>query len=140
MKDGRVCSFWVDDILMGIDVIAVAEVVRDVELVPVPLADPSVSGLLNLRGRLVTAVDVRHRLDLPAREPGAGVVHIIVPMHGEWMSLVVDHEGGVLDLLAETCEAVPETIAPAIRRHTTAAHQLPAGLLLVLDPDSVLAI
>ena len=140
MTASRVCSFWVDDILMGIDVLQVTEVVRDVRLVPVPLADPSVSGLLNLRGRLVTAVDVRHRLDLPTREPGASAVHIVVPMLGEWMSLVVDREGGVLDLLAETCEAVPETIAPAIRRHTTAAHQLPTGLLLMLNPESVLAI
>lgn len=137
LAETRVCTFVVGDLLLGLPLEAVSEVVPAQTLTPVPLADPSVVGLFNLRGRIVTAVDARTRLGLPAhpdRRPG---VHIIVTSIvnglGEKTSLVVDRSSDVLTLSAEDREAVPETVPAEIRRLVTAAYQRPRGLLLLLD-------
>lgn len=130
------CTFVVGDLLLGLPLEAVSEVVPAQTLTPVPLADPSVVGLFNLRGRIVTAVDARTRLGLPAhpdRRPG---VHIIVTSTVNGLgetSLVVDRSSDVLTLSDEDREAVPETVPAEIRRLVTAAYQRPRGLLLLLD-------
>lgn len=131
--DTQVCTFVVGDLLLGLPLMEVAEVVPAQALTPVPLADPSVAGLFNLRGLIVTAVDARIRLGLPARPDMESGVHIIVTQHGERTSLVVDRPSDVLTLRAEDREAVPETLPEDIRRLTTAAYQRPHGLLLLLD-------
>lgn len=136
LAETRVCTFVVGDLLLGLPLEAVSEVVPAQTLTPVPLADPSVVGLFNLRGRIVTAVDARTRLGLPAhpdRRPG---VHIIVTSMVNGLgetSLVVDRSSDVLTLSAEDREAVPETVPAEIRRLVTAAYQRPRGLLLLLD-------
>ena len=140
MTDLLLATFRVGDLLLGLPVSAVEEVV-DVELVvPVPLAPPDVSGLINLRGRIVVAVDVRASLGLPPRPEGPSSVHVVLTAGGEPASLVVDGVGDVLPVPETAREDVPETVAPALRRLVTGAFQLESALLLVLDPDLVLAL
>jgi purine-binding chemotaxis protein CheW len=133
-------TFRVGDLLLGVPVDAVEEVV-DVETVTrVPLAAAEVSGLINLRGRIVVAVDVRESLGLPPRPGGRSRVHVVLTADGEPASLGVDEMGDVVPLPDAAREDVPETVAPALRRLVTGAFQLESSLLLVLDPDLVLAL
>jgi purine-binding chemotaxis protein CheW len=129
----HVCTLLVGDLLLGLPLEAVSEVVPAQVLTPVPLADPAVVGLFNLRGRVVTAVDARTRLGMPARSEDTHGVHVVVTDRGETSSLVVDRTSDVLTLLDAEREAVPETVPVPIRRLMTAAYQRPHGLLLLLD-------
>ena len=129
----QVCTFVVGDLLLGLPLEAVSEVVRTQTLTTVPLADASVVGLFNLRGRIVTAVDARSLLGLPARPADESGVHVIVTERGEKTSLVVDRASDVVTLRGADRQPVPETVPPDIRRLVTAVHQRPGGLVLLLD-------
>lgn len=136
--DTQLCTFVVGGLLLGLPVAVVSEVVRGEELTPVPLAPASVVGLLNLRGRIVPAVDVRSRIGLPARPPDVDPTHVVVSVQGEPVSLVVDDTSDVVTVGADEREDVPATVPDEIRRLMTASYQRPEGLLLVLDPALVL--
>ena len=139
-QDTRLCTFAVGDLLLGVPVADVVEVVRDQVLTEVPLASHAVVGVLNLRGRIIAAVDARRRLGLAERPAGAEVVHVIVSTQGEPVSLVVDREGDVVSVGPEARQEVPETLDPTIRGMLTAAYQQVGPLLLVLDPHRALAV
>jgi purine-binding chemotaxis protein CheW len=137
MTDLRVATFWVDDLLLAVEIERVQEVLHAQRLTPVPLAHPCVHGLLNLRGQIVTAVDARCRLGLREREGGGGV-HFIICSQGDPMSLVVDREGEVLDLDTDPFE-IPQTVDAAIRSLVTNVYKLDGTLLLVVDVDQILS-
>jgi purine-binding chemotaxis protein CheW len=137
--DVQLCTFAVGGLLLALPVRDVVEVVRGQDLTPVPLAPASVVGLLNLRGRIVPAVDARLRLGLPPREPGAASAHVVVGLPDEQVSLVVDDTSDVVTVRSADREAVPETVAHDLRRLSTSSYQRAGGLLLVLDPALVLA-
>jgi purine-binding chemotaxis protein CheW len=136
----RYCTFAVADLLLGIEVERVQEVLRDQELTPVPLADPSVLGLLNLRGQIVTAIDARHRLGLAARSPDQSAAHVIVRCADEAVSLAVDVEDEVVVVDDEAHEPVPATLSPSIAGLVTGIYKLDAALLLVLDTDRAVSV
>jgi purine-binding chemotaxis protein CheW len=137
----RYCTFAVGELRLGIEAERVREILLEQELTPVPRAHPSVLGLLNLRGRIVTAIDARHRLGLPTRDPGEGIAHVITWGEGEAVSLVVDAEREVVEVDTETRQQVPETVRPEIRGLVTTVYEVDAGdLLLVLDPDRTTSI
>ena len=128
-------TFWVDGLLFGVEIEHVQEVLRGQDVTPVPLAEDAIVGLLNLRGRLSAAVELRHCLGLRPRPPGDAPVHVVIRSDGEPVSLVVDREGEVVEVDDRSAEPVPETVSPTIRALITAAHQLDGPLLLVLDAD-----
>ena len=134
----QLCTFVVANLLLGLPVREVSEVVRGEDVTPVPLAPPAVVGLLNLRGRIVPAVDARTRFGLPARGPDEEAAHVVVNVADEQVSLVVDRTSDVVTLSASQREDVPDTVAADIRRLLVASYQRPDGLLLVLDPLLVL--
>jgi purine-binding chemotaxis protein CheW len=136
----RYCTFDVGGLLVGIEVERVQEVLRDQGITPVPLADPSVLGLLNLRGQIVTAVDVRHRFGLAERTPGQSVAHVIVRCADEAVSLAVDVEDEVVAVDDDAYEHVPETISQSIASLLTGVYKLDAALLLVLDTDLAVSV
>ena len=136
----RYCTFGVGGLLLGIEVERVQEVLRDQEITPVPLADPSVLGLLNLRGQIVTAIDARHRLGLAERPAGQSVAHVIVRCADEAVSLAVDVEDEVVAVDDEAYEHVPETLSPSIGSLLTGIYKLDAALLLVLDTDLAVSV
>lgn len=137
---GRVCTFRVADLCCGIPIDRVVEVVTDLRVTPVPLSSPDIAGLINLRGRILTAVASRSRLGLEPQPAVGGGAHVIISTESGPISLYVDGEGDVVELPAESGEPLPENIAPTIRSHVIAAYQVGDTLVLLLDPDSLLSI
>jgi purine-binding chemotaxis protein CheW len=135
------CSFTVGELLVGIEVDRVREILTDQKVTPVPLATSSVLGLLNLRGELMTVVDARRRLGLGEREAGQPAAHVIVLTGGEALSLVVDAENEVVEVDPTTAQDVPETVRSEVRTLLSEIYELADGtLLLALDPDRALSL
>ena len=118
------------------------ERVRDVfvprGLSQVPLAPPEVAGLLNLRGRIVTAIDLRRRLGLPPREDGGAPVAVGIEERGELYGLIVDRVGDVLRLTRSSYEPNPVNLDQRWAKVCAGVHRLDHGLMVVLDVDKVL--
>jgi len=118
-----------------VEVLRVQEVIRAQTMTCVPLADASVTGLINLRGQIVTAVDLRRRMGLPDRAADALPTNVIVRTADGAVSLLVDDIGDVIEAEESTFENVPATVSGAARAMITGVHKLEGQLLLVLDPD-----
>ena len=118
------------------------ERVRDVfvprGLSKVPLAPPEVTGLLNLRGRIVTAIDLRRRLGLPPRADGSIPIAVGIEEKGELYGLIVDRVGDVLRLKRSTYEANPVNLDRSWAQLCAGVHRLEHDLMVVLDVDKVL--
>nr|HEX4315842.1 chemotaxis protein CheW [Kofleriaceae bacterium] len=133
MSDHQLCTFKVADLVLGVEVTRVQEVIRSQPLTRVPLAPPTVAGLLNLRGQIVTAIDLRARLGVPPRDPSVPPMNVVVRHDGGAVSLLVDDIGDVIEVADATFEAPPDTIGRAARELIRGAYKLPDHLLLVLD-------
>ncbi|MBO9521515.1 MAG: chemotaxis protein CheW [Nocardioidaceae bacterium] len=127
------CTFLLDGHLFGIPVQDVQEVLRHQEIRPVPLAVPEIRGLLNLRGQIVTTIDLRTRLGLPATEESA--VNVIVRTPDGPVSLLVDRIGDVLEPAESTFEPAPDTVPRHLRELVKRVCKLADGLMLVLDTE-----
>ena len=140
MTERRICTFHVDSLLLGVDVERVQEVLHDEVVTPVPLAHPSIAGLLNLRGQIATAIDTRRRLGLAPRDPPGSTTNVVIRSGGEVLTLLVDREGDVVDVEDTFFEVVPETVSDTIRALVIGAYKIDGRLLLLLDPDLTLAV
>lgn len=125
--------------VFGIPVLEVRDVLRPQALTRVPLSPPEVAGVLNLRGRIVTAIDVRCRLNLPPREGDERGMNVVVDFHGEPYALVFDGVGEVLSLPAESFERTPPTLNPLWRDVSGGIYRLDGRLLVVLEVERLLA-
>ena len=136
----QLCTFYVSGLFLGIDVLSVQEVIRSPELARVPLAPATIEGLLNLRGQILTAIDLRRLLHLP--EPKQAVAQrmlmIIRTAHGQ-LALVVDAVGDVMELSEDTFEPPPDTVPFNVRALICGVHKLEASLLHVIDADAAAA-
>ena len=130
------CTFRLTDLMFGIEVERVQEVIRAQPMTGVPLANPVVEGLINLRGQIVTALDLRRRLELPPREEGEEPTNIVVRTSMGQLSLLVDRIGDVVDVDEATFESPPETLEGVARELITGAYKLDNVLLLVLDTEA----
>lgn len=137
MKEAQLCTFTVGHLLCGVGVLEVQEVLRERELTPVPLAPPGVRGLMNLRGDVVAAIDLRTVLGLPQRRLEEAAQHVIIRTPDEWVSLMVDTVEDVLSLSRDTYEEPPQTVGGAAREYITGVHKLDTRLLLVLDAQRI---
>ena len=117
----------------GIPVLSVQDVLTEQRLTHIPLAPPEIAGALNLRGRTVTAIDVRIRLGLEPREEGVSCMNVVVEYDGEPYSLMVDAVGDVLALSDDEYEANPITLDPVWREIADGLYRLEEGLLVVFD-------
>lgn len=126
-------TFDVAGAYFGIDVLQVQEVLRHQEMTSVPLAPPVVEGLINLRGQIVTALDMRRRLGLPSRASGETAMNVVVRTEEGAVSLLVDEIGDVVEVDSASFERPPENLDPAIRDLVRGIHKLKDRLLLVLD-------
>jgi purine-binding chemotaxis protein CheW len=127
------CTFRLDGHLFGIGVQDVQEVLRHQDVRPVPLAPPEIRGLLNLRGQIVTTVDLRARLGLPAAEEGG--VNVVVRTPDGPVSLLVDQIGDVLEPPESSFEQAPDTVPRHLRDLVRRVCKLADGLMLVLDTE-----
>jgi purine-binding chemotaxis protein CheW len=126
--------------LCGIPVLSVRDIIVTQAMTRIPLAPREIAGSLNLRGRIVTAIDLRRRLGLPDRERGQLGMSVVVERQGELYSLVVDTVREVLELDDAQFELNPPTLAAAWREHSTGIYRLKSDLLVVLNTERVLAI
>ena len=132
------CTFHVAGQYLGIDVRLVQEIIRSQVLTRVPLAPAVVRGLINLRGQIVTAIDLRRRLDVPERPAGQEPVNVVVRSDDGAVSLLVDEIGDVVTVNGEGFEPPPATLRGPGRELIRGAHKLADRLLLALDLDRVL--
>jgi len=132
-------TMFIEGQLFGIPVLVVQDVLGPQKITRIPLAPPEVAGSLNLRGRIVTAIDVRMRLQLPRKKPELGEgMSVVVDMKGELYSLRVDQVGEVLSLPAAKFERNPPTLDPLWREFSTGIYRLDDKLLVVLDVPRLL--
>jgi purine-binding chemotaxis protein CheW len=124
--------------IFGLPIARVQEVFRPTRITRVPLAGEQIAGVLNLRGRIVTAIDVRRRLGLQAREEGLAPMAIGIEFRGESFGLLVDTLGEVLRLSDGDIEANPINLDRKLAGVSAGVHRLHGQLLVVLDVDSVL--
>src|SRR5262249_45923378 len=129
------CTFYVDGHYFGLDVLHVQEIIRYQEMTRVPLAPPVVRGLINLRGQIVTALDLRRRLELRDRPADQEPVNVVVHTDDGAVSLLVDEIGDVLEVSEKSFERPPETLRGAARDLIRGAYKLKDRLLLVLDTE-----
>src|SRR3984893_1245765 len=119
--------------LFGIPVLQVQDVLGPQRITRIPLAPPEVAGSLNLRGRIVTAIDIRIRLGLPELTDGKKRMSIVVDHGGELYSLMVDSVGEVLSLTEAAFERNPATLDQRWREVSAGIYRLDGQLLVVLD-------
>jgi purine-binding chemotaxis protein CheW len=134
----QLSTFHVGQYLFGVDVALVQEVVRLPLMTPVPLAAPEIAGLINLRGQVLTAINLRTRLGIPKAEGGREPVNVVVNVGDEPVSLQVDEIGAVLDVGTLPFEQTPTTVNDDVRDLILGAYTLPDKLLLALDVSQVL--
>jgi purine-binding chemotaxis protein CheW len=126
------------DQLFGIPVLKVQDVLGPQRITRIPLSAPEVAGALNLRGRIVTAIDVRRRLALPARAADNAGMSVVVDHKGELYSLIVDSVGEVMSLPTEAYERNPSTLDPRWREVSAGIYRLQGKLLVVLEVSHLL--
>lgn len=129
------CTFYVDGLFFGVDVLRVQEVIRYQEMTRVPLSSPVVSGLINLRGQIVTAIDLRRRLVLRDRAPELLPMNVVVRTDDGAVSLLVDEIGDVLEIDPATFERPPETLTGVARQLVRGVYKLKDQLLLIIDTE-----
>ena len=138
LRDDGFVTFHLADQLLGIPVVLIQEVLMGEEILPVPLSPREVRGFLNLRGQIVTAVDLRALLGLPDRAEGEGFMNVVVQHGDELFSLLVDRVGDVVDAGDSAFEPTPNTLDPIWKRCCSGVIRLDRGLLVVLDVELVL--
>jgi len=129
------CTFYLDKLMFGVELEKVQEVMRYLELTPIPLAPDVVSGLMNLRGQIVTAVDLRRRLELPNRPDDMLPMNVVIRSADGAVSLLVDEIGDVVEVDDDSFERPPETLQGKVREVILGVHKLDKHLLHVLDTD-----
>jgi len=132
------CTFFLNGLYFGVEVLKVQEVIRYQEMTRVPLAPGMIRGLINLRGQIVTAIDLRHRLELPLRADDELPMNVVVRSDDGAVSLLVDEIGDVVEIEEDTYEAPPETLRGVARDLIQGVYKLKERLLLVLDTEKTI--
>src|SRR6202521_269104 len=134
-QTSQFCTFYLDKLLFGVELKGVQEVIRSLDMTKVPLAPAVVSGLINLRGQIVTAVDLRRRLELESRPAGMLARKVVVPSEDGAVSLLVDEIGDVVEVEETSFEPPPETLRGTVRTMILGVHKLNGPLMHVLDTE-----
>ncbi len=134
------CTFYADGLFFGVEVEQVQEVIRFQPITRVPLAHAVVSGLLNLRGQIVTAVDLRQRLEMPPRSSEVLPMNVVLRTGDGVVSVLVDEIGDVTEAADDQFEKCPDTVTGVAREVIRGAYKTKDRLLLVLDTESTVAL
>ena len=152
----QVATFLIDKKLFGIPIQDVLEIIKNVEMTPVPLAPDYIEGVINLRGQIVTAINLRKRLNMPETrrkkvdDTGGGNTshdshdeisyhNIIIGSRNDSVSLLVDAIGDVLEIASDIIEAPPDTIKGLNQKYVKNVCKLKGELLVVLDSPTILS-
>jgi purine-binding chemotaxis protein CheW len=136
----QLSTFWLAQDLFGVNALRVQEILPYQEIAPVPLAPEYIKGLINLRGQIVTVLDLRQRLGFAALPDATVSTNLIVTSPQGPISLLVDQISNVIDLQESRLTSPPGTIRGVAVQYIQAVCQLEEGLLIVLDVDSILQV
>jgi purine-binding chemotaxis protein CheW len=139
-SERQLCTFYLGDQCFGIDVLKVQEIIRLQAMTRVPLAPPVIRGLINLRGQIVTAIDLRRRLELSDRPAEQQPINVVLQTDDGAVSLLVDEIGDVLEVTESAFERAPETLKGPARELIRGAYKLDDRLLLELDAERTVAV
>lgn len=131
-------TMYINGQVFGIPVVLVQDVLKPQKIARIPMAPPAVAGSLNLRGRIVTALDLRVCLGLPPRLPTEHPMSIVVENKGEAYNFLIDKVGEVLFLSNENLEPNPSTMEPNIKEFSMGVYRLEENLLIILDAVKIL--
>lgn len=135
----QLVTMRVDNQLLGIPVERVRDVLKVGKVAHIPLARSEISGSMNLRGRIVTVVDMRTRLGLPSNGNNASMF-VVVEHKGEFYSLRVDSVGDVLTIPSASIEKSPSNLVDGWREISTGVHRLQSELLVIVDINTILSL
>jgi purine-binding chemotaxis protein CheW len=146
MAEQQICTFFLKGVYFGINVLHVQEVIRPQAITCIPLAPPDICGLINLRGQIITVIDLQRRLEMSEPQTQSNIklvdeaqrFNIIVSFEDEVVSLLVDNVGDVLEFPQNTFQLPPTTLKGKMRWMLAGAYPLPDGFLLVLDAKKIL--
>ncbi len=131
------CTFRLANLFFGVEVGRVQEVLRFQHMTRVPLASDVVRGLINLRGEIVTAVDLRRRLELECRDDDVLPMNVVIRGNEGAVSLLVDDIGDVLEVAEDALERPPVTLSGVTRKLVRSICKLQDELLIILDTEEV---
>ncbi|MGA2246747.1 MAG: chemotaxis protein CheW [Verrucomicrobiota bacterium] len=134
------CTFFVNGLFFGVEVLKVQEVIRYQGMTRVPLAPITIQGLINLRGQIVTAIDLRRRLELPPRADEQLPMNVVVRSDDGAVSLLVDEIGDVVEIEDDIYEQPPETLKGVARELVQGVYKLKERLLLILDMEKTVTL
>jgi purine-binding chemotaxis protein CheW len=138
--ENELVSIWLDKQLVGIPVSQVQDILGPQRITAVPRAAAEIAGVLNLRGRIVTAIDLRVRLGMAPRAAEATTMSVVVDHKGELYSLLIDQVGEVLEAPLDRYEADTTALSPGWRELACGVFRLDKQLLVLLDVGRVLQI
>lgn len=130
------CTFWVNGYFFGVDVLNVREIVEFQKSTPVPLSDEMIDGLINLRGEIVTSIDLRKRFSYGKNHENKEPMSIVVITDECPVSLIVDAVGDVIDVDIERFENTPDTLDAGVRDLISGVYKMDRQLMLILDVKS----
>jgi purine-binding chemotaxis protein CheW len=139
-ENKQYATFHLGGLFLGVEVRQVQEVIRYQTMTPVPLAPPMIQGLINLRGQIVTAIDLRRRLALPPRPDDQLPMNVVVRGDDGAVSLLVDGIGDVVEIEDDAYERPPETLSGTARELVTGVYKLRDRLLLILDTERAISL
>jgi purine-binding chemotaxis protein CheW len=129
------CTFYLEKLMFGVELEKVQEVIRYLEITQIPLAPRIVSGLMNLRGQIITGIDMRRRLELADRPEGTNPMNVVIRSADGAVSLLVDDIGDVVEVTEESFERPPETLQGKVREVILGVHKLEKQLMHVLNTE-----
>jgi purine-binding chemotaxis protein CheW len=134
------CTFFLDKLFFGVEVEKVQEVIRYQEMTRVPLSPPVVAGLINLRGQIVTAINLRQQLGLSAGASECRPMNVVIRREDGPVSLLVDEIGDVVKVDDQLFEHVPDTVDKERREFIRGVYKLKDKLLLLLDSEKAMTV
>jgi purine-binding chemotaxis protein CheW len=136
----EISSFYLGDALMGVPIDQIEEINHQLDITPVPHTAPCVRGLINLRGQVVTVIDLRVALGLTPGDPNRQVCNVVVRSHGEQIGIAVDRIADVVRTRWSDVEPAPANVAGADGQFFRGVYKLPDELLVILDVEKVLSV
>jgi purine-binding chemotaxis protein CheW len=134
------CTFDVDALFIGIPISRIQEILRPQPVTPVPLASPSIRGLMSLRGQIVPVINLAERLGVQLQNDGAEAFNVLIRTPDGPVSLLVDWVGDVVEVSSDTFEPAPDTLRSSMRPLIRGAYKLERRLLLALDAESAIQV
>lgn len=138
MAEIQLCTFYLNDHLMALEVDKIQEIIKTRQMTKVPLAPDYVGGLINLRGQIVAAIDLKKRMNLPQHETVVSPMNIVLQHHEGLISLIVDSVGDIINVEDDQIEHDPHHLPDDLDKMVTGICKTDQFLLMVLDIDQVI--